>query len=198
MLIAGAAAAAILVSPGLRWCVALATGRHAGPRSIAAVALAAALLIVWRADGALHAVALALVASAGIVAAWVDVYERRLPDAMVLPVYPAVAALLLATADPDAMLRAAVCAAAGMAVFGAGCASGQLGFGDVKLAGLLGLVLGWASWHAAVLALVATMVIGGSQAMAAIASRRSELPFGPAMLLGAAAALTTANMDIPH
>ncbi|WP_051392994.1 prepilin peptidase [Glycomyces arizonensis] len=198
MLIAGAAAAALLVGPGLSRCVALATDRRPDPRLFAAVAFAAALLVAWRAESPLHGAALALTAAMGIVAGWIDAYERRLPDVLVLPAYPAVAALLLATADPDAMLRAAACAGAGAVLYLAGHAVGQVGFGDVKLAGLLGLVLGWTSWEAAAIAVVAVVVIGGMQAIAVLALRRSEFPLGPAMLLGASAALVITNMGITH
>ncbi|GAB3227808.1 hypothetical protein GCM10027447_19230 [Glycomyces halotolerans] len=192
MLITGAAAAAFLASPGLGWCIALAASRRPDPRAVAAVSLAVAMLILWRAADPLHAFALSAVAAAGIVAAWVDAYRRRLPDAVVLPAYPVVAALLLATAEPDSVLRAGLCAGAAVAVFLAAHLAGQLGFGDVKLAGLLGLVLGWSSWQTAVLALLAAVVIGGVQGAAVLALRGKDLPFGPAMLLGAAAALAAA------
>lgn len=198
MLIAGAAAAALLVGPPLSRCVALATDRRPDPRLFAVAVFAAALLVAWCAEGALHGAALALTAATGVVAGWIDAYERRLPDVLVLPAYPAVAALLLATADPDAMLRASACAAAGAVLYLAGHAAGQVCFGDVKLAGLLGLVLGWTSWEAAAIAVFATVVMGGMQAIVVIALRRSEFPFGPAMLLGASAALVITNMGIAH
>ncbi|THV38473.1 prepilin peptidase [Glycomyces buryatensis] len=189
MAFVGAAAAALLAVPGLRRAVALATARHPDPRLIAVASLTAALLIAWRAEGLLHAAALAVVAAVGIAAGWIDAYERRLPDVLVLPAYPVVAALLLATGDGEAMLRAAACAAAGMAAFGIGCAAGQLGFGDVKLAGLLGLVTGWAAWDNAAIALAATVVIGGGQAVAVLVMKRKDFPYGPAMLAGTAAAI---------
>ena len=68
-----------------------------------------------------------------------------------------------------------------------------MGFGDVKLAGVLGIYLGfWAgsmfSW-----AWRAGFVAGGLWGVALIASRRgtakSAIPFGPAMLAGALAAM---------
>lgn len=185
----GAATAALLAGPGLGRCVALATDRHPDPRLIKAVCLAAALLIAWRADGLLHGVALGTVAAAGVAAGWIDVYQRRLPDALILPAYPLVAALLIATGEPGTLLRAAACAAIGMALYGIGCAFGQIGFGDVKLAGLLGLVSGWASWEAAALALAATIVIGGAQAAAVVVTGRRDFPYGPAMLTGTAAGI---------
>lgn len=182
-------AAGLLAVPVLRRTVEAATARRPDARLIAAVSVAAATLIAWRAEGALHGLALAAVAAAGIAAGWIDAYERRLPDVLVLPLYPVVAALLLGTGEADAMLRAATCGAGAMALYGIGCAAGQVGFGDVKLAGVLGLVLGWASWQTAVVALTATALIGGGQAAVVTARGRKHFPYGPAMLAGAAAAL---------
>ncbi|SRR5690606_18432666 len=198
MLIAGAAAAALLATPALGRCVALATARHPDPRLLAAVALASALLIVRCAEGPLHGVSLTLVAVAGIVAGWTDAYECRLPDVLVLPAYPATGFLLLGTADAETVLRAAACATAGAALYLCGHVLGQVGFGDVKLAGLLGLVLGWASWQAALAALLATILIGGAQAIGVLLSRRGEFPLGPAMLVGSATGLVITNMGIIH
>lgn len=198
MLFAGAAAAALLATPALGRCVALATARHPDARLLAAVALASALLVVQCAEGLLHGVSLALIAVAGIVAGWTDAYESRLPDVLVLPAYPATGLLLLATLDADAMLRSAACAVAGTALYLLGHVLGQVGFGDVKLAGLLGLVLGWASWHTALIAFFATILIGGAQAIVVLLSRRGEFPFGPAMLLGAATGFVITNMGIIH
>jgi leader peptidase (prepilin peptidase)/N-methyltransferase len=189
MIYIGAATAALLIGPGLRRCVALATDRHPDPRLDTVTSLAAALLIAWRAEGLLHGIALGVVAAVGIAAGWIDAYDRRLPDALVLPAYPAVGVFVVATGDADTMLRSAACAAASMAVYGIGCAAGHLGLGDVKLAGLLGLVLGWAAWETAAVAVVAAVVIGGVQAAVVLALHRKEFPFGPAMLFGAAAAV---------
>jgi len=70
---------------------------------------------------------------------------------------------------------------------------GGLGFGDVKLAGLLGLLLGWLGWGAVVVSVLAAFVIGGVIAMILLiarrASRSSHIAFGPAMILGAWVAL---------
>jgi len=67
---------------------------------------------------------------------------------------------------------------------------GGLGMGDVKLAALLGLYLGWLGWAAVVLGALAGFVVQAVVALALLAARRiglrGELPFGPAMLAGAA------------
>ena len=65
--------------------------------------------------------------------------------------------------------------------------------GDVKLAALLGLYLGWIGWGAVVVGAAAGFVIQALLALVLLAGRRiglrGELPFGPAMLLGAAVAI---------
>jgi leader peptidase (prepilin peptidase)/N-methyltransferase len=61
--------------------------------------------------------------------------------------------------------------------------------GDVKLAALLGLYLGWLSWPAVAYGAAAGFVVQALAALVLLALRRvtrkAELPFGPAMLLGA-------------
>ncbi|GAA1681887.1 hypothetical protein GCM10009830_31270 [Glycomyces endophyticus] len=197
VLFVGAVAAGVAVVPGLRRAVAVATARRPSVWLVLPVSVGAALLIVWRATGVLHGTALALVAAAGIAAGWIDAYERRLPDVLILPLYPVVGALVVAAGDPDRTLRAALLAAAAIGLFGLGCAAGQMGFGDVKLAGLLALVLAWSDWRTAAVALVATVVVGGGQAAAVIALGRKDFPYGPAILVGAAAALALSPFLTP-
>jgi leader peptidase (prepilin peptidase)/N-methyltransferase len=68
-----------------------------------------------------------------------------------------------------------------------------MGFGDVKLAGLLGLVLGWAGWAPLVLGAFLGFLFGGVYSLALIgarrATRRSRVPFGPFMVAGALTAV---------
>jgi leader peptidase (prepilin peptidase)/N-methyltransferase len=127
----------------------------------------------------------------------IDLEVHRLPDVLTLPAYP-VAALLLAwcSAATDswaALGRAAACSGAAVLVFTLAVllSPGQqgLGLGDVKLAGVLGALLGWFSWLAAVYGLLAGFVLGGLVAVALLlarrATRRSTISFGPAMVAGA-------------
>lgn len=68
-----------------------------------------------------------------------------------------------------------------------------MGLGDVKLAGGLGLYAGWLGWDHLFGAIVLGFVAGGVVALVLVLTRRAtgstHLPFGPAMLLGTAAAL---------
>jgi leader peptidase (prepilin peptidase)/N-methyltransferase len=128
---------------------------------------------------------------------FIDLEVRRLPDVLVLPAYPA-AALLLAlcsavTRDWEALLRAAASAGVAVAVFlvAALVSPGAegLGLGDVKLAGVLGALLGWLGGTYAVLGLLSGFVLGGLAAVFLLVfrrvNRRSSISFGPAMILGA-------------
>lgn len=62
------------------------------------------------------------------------------------------------------------------------------GAGDVKLAPLLGVFTGFLGWGVLGRSLVATAVIGGVLAVFALvfmaARRNTELPYGPAMIIG--------------
>ncbi len=135
-------------------------------------------------------------AAAGVLLGVIDLRERLLPDRVVLPALAGGAALLLAAAAADgawpALLRAVLAAAvlfAGYLVL-ALASPGGLGMGDVKLAAVLGLYLGWLGWPAVLLGTLAGFVLQALAALVLLASRRiglrAELPFGPAMLAGAA------------
>ena len=131
----------------------------------------------------------------------IDLDVHRLPDLIVLPSYPIAAVLLLVptvvTGLWGALLRAVL---AGFALYVVylvlalvSPGGGGLGFGDVKLAGLLGLLLGWIGWGPVIVSVLAAFVIGGVVALALVLARRvsrsSLIAFGPPMILGAWLAL---------
>ncbi|TKK77353.1 prepilin peptidase [Herbidospora galbida] len=136
--------------------------------------------------------ALLLAAWAGVVLTITDLRTWRLPDVVTLPAYPV---LLVALAPTGRLMVAAAC---GLAMAGIylvlwfGRPSG-IGFGDVKLAGLVGLVAGAVGVDAAVIAGVGGQLLGGLWALGLLITRKgtrtSEFPFGPAMIAGALAAL---------
>ena len=68
-----------------------------------------------------------------------------------------------------------------------------LGMGDVKLAGLLGIVLGWYGWEQVLAGTIAAFVLGGLAAVVLLvtarADRRTHLAFGPWMIAGAVVGL---------
>lgn len=127
----------------------------------------------------------------------IDIDVHRLPDLIVLPSYPIAFVLLLVptvvTGEWGALLRGVL---AGLALFVGylvlalvSPGGGGLGMGDVKLAGVLGLLLGWLGWSPAIVSVLAAFVIGGLIAvillLAGRASRSSHVAFGPSMILGA-------------
>ncbi|MCQ6269783.1 A24 family peptidase [Pseudarthrobacter sp. R1] len=68
-----------------------------------------------------------------------------------------------------------------------------MGFGDVKLAGVLGMYLGYLGWGHLFAGTFLAFLLGGLWSIALLAARRgtlkSSIPFGPFMLAGAAAAM---------
>ena len=125
----------------------------------------------------------------------IDLDLKRLPDAIVLPSYPVAAALLtvaaLAEGEPGRLVRAAVCGAASWLFYFTLIMINPrgMGFGDVKLSGVLGLYLGWYGYGQAVVGLFGGFVVGGVVGSALMgagrAGRKSAIPFGPFMLIGA-------------
>lgn len=143
-----------------------------------------------------------VLAGAGVLLWVVDADVRRLPDAITLPAYPAVLALLvpasLLGSDPVGWAGLGRAVAGGLAaallfLLLALPRSAPLGFGDVKLAGLLGLALAWLSWAALAVGIVLGFAYGAAYGLVLLAFRRvglrTRIPFGPAMLAGAFTAI---------
>ena len=133
--------------------------------------------------------------SISIALALIDLDTHRLPNAIVLPAY-AVGAILLTGAalglhDPAALGRAAIGLGAMFLLYLALALArpGGMGLGDVKLAGVLGMFLGFLGWGELVVGAFAAFVLGGLFGIALLlsrrATRRTGIPFGPWMVVGA-------------
>jgi leader peptidase (prepilin peptidase)/N-methyltransferase len=131
----------------------------------------------------------------------IDIRSHLLPNRIVLPSYWAAVPLTVAAVvaaggfDVGAALR----------VLGGGAVlwlvyfvlrvvyPAGMGFGDVKLAGVLGLYLGFLSWEHLFWGTAAAFLLGGLYGLGLIVTRRgtakSAIPFGPFMLAGTAIAL---------
>lgn len=155
-------------------------------------------LVAWWVGASWALPVLLLLAALTICLTLIDLDVQRLPDAIVLPIYPVVLALLVlaswapgGVSDWPALWRALVAGAAMfLAYFLMRFAYPRgMGFGDVKLAGVLGLVLGWWGISAVVVGFFAAFLLGGIFSIALIvagkASRASKVPFGPWMFAGA-------------
>ena len=154
--------------------------------------------LAWRLGGAGHLAVLPAYLYLGALAvalAAIDADVHRLPDALVLPAYPVALVLLaaasLGTGDWWALVRAAIAGGGLWLVYLvlALASPGGLGFGDVKLAGVLGLFLGWLGGGRVIEATFLAFVLGGLAGLVLLLARRvtrtSHIAFGPAMLVGA-------------
>lgn len=178
----------------------LADRRGVPPAAVSALLTAVLFaLVVLRFGAAWELPAYLLLAGVAVLLALIDLGHHLLPDRVVLPAIAAGSVLLALAAaiegDAAALARAGIAAVVLFVVFLvlALIAPSGLGMGDVKLAALLGLYLGWLGWNVAVLGAAAAFVVQAALALVLLASRRiglkGELPFGPAMLLGAALAI---------
>ncbi|GAA3341932.1 A24 family peptidase [Curtobacterium pusillum] len=173
------ATAALFALVVVRFGPALAAARDGRSAAVATIELVAMLYLM----------------SISVALTLIDLDVHRLPNAIVLPAYPVLAALLLATSalsgDWGSLLRAGV----GLVVLGgvylllALVVPGGMGLGDVKLAGVLGLVLAYLGWGPLAVGAFGAFVLGGTFAIGLMvvgrARRGSGIPFGPWMLGGA-------------
>ncbi|MFJ2356096.1 prepilin peptidase [Frigoribacterium sp. NPDC087798] len=143
----------------------------------------------------LSLVAFLWLAGVSVALAVIDLEHHRLPDAIVLPSYAVGGVLLAASSilvgDWPALVRAAIGLASLFAFYLIAALSypGGMGFGDVKLAGVLGLYLAWLGWGEFAVGAFAAFLLGGLFAVVLLVTRRVErtggIPFGPWMLAGA-------------
>jgi leader peptidase (prepilin peptidase)/N-methyltransferase len=157
--------------------------------------IAAATTALEAVSAVLVLVAYLYLAAISIALSAIDLDVRRLPDPIVLPAY-AVGGVLLVTAallagDPAVLLPALVGGVASVLFYGVlwFVQPGGMGFGDVKVAGVLGMYLGFLGWGPLAVGVAAAFVLGGIFGIALIiagrAGRKTAVPFGPWMFVGA-------------
>jgi leader peptidase (prepilin peptidase)/N-methyltransferase len=135
-------------------------------------------------------------AAIGVALTVIDARTRRLPDAIVYPSYPVLAVLLAVaswvTGDWPALGRAAIGGLALLIGYGllAVLIPRGMGLGDAKLAGLIGLVLAYLGWGQFAVGVMAAFLLGAVWGIGSIiknrTGRRTTIPFGPWMCVGAA------------
>jgi leader peptidase (prepilin peptidase) / N-methyltransferase len=156
-------------------------------------------LLLGRFGGQPDVVAFAFFGVLGVALAAIDVAVQRLPDPLTLPAYPVLIGLLAAAAiighDVGGLVRALLggLALAGAYLLLALIRPGQLGGGDVKLAGLAGMAMGWLGWSTVIAGTAFAFVLSGLVALALLAARRvtlhSAISFGPFLFGGALLAM---------
>jgi leader peptidase (prepilin peptidase) / N-methyltransferase len=172
-----------------------ACGVRIGPYPLAAEAAGGLALAVARATSAWELAALAWLVLIAVPLAFTDIAVHRLPDLLTAAAFAGTLALLTAAAltahQPGHLALAAIGAAALACFYLVLCLirPGEMGLGDAKLAASIGLVLGWISWQAllsgAFAGFALAAVYGGVLLAAHRATRTSQLPLGPFMLVGA-------------
>jgi leader peptidase (prepilin peptidase)/N-methyltransferase len=165
------------------------------PLPVAVAASALAVLAFARYPLGGSAAIAGLMAAVLVVLAVTDLERRVIPNRVVLPAAAFVLVVRLAffpRTAPEFVLAALVCTT--VFLIPSVINSRLMGMGDVKLVLLIGVGLGWSAVGALVLAFLsvfpialATVISGGLKA------RKSTLPFGPFLALGALVVLF-----IPH
>lgn len=131
----------------------------------------------------------------GVVLGYVDAQTRLLPTRIIAPTYGVLVVALVAAAFAEADPREHLLGSTlGWVAFGGFyfvmwlIAPRWLGYGDVRLSGLLGLALGYLGWGEVFLGMYAGFllggVLGGLLSVLKVFDKR-RYPFGPFMLLGA-------------
>ena len=154
------------------------------------------VLVYLRFGMSVELVAYLYLAAVGVALTFIDLDVKRLPNALVLPAYAVLPLLLMGASATDgewsALLRAAIGGAALYAFYFVAMVAypGGMGFGDVKLAGVLGFGLAWIGWGAFAVGAFGAFLLGGIFSIGLVLSksahRKSGIPFGPWMLAGAA------------
>jgi leader peptidase (prepilin peptidase)/N-methyltransferase len=140
---------------------------------------------------------------AGVALTVIDFKHFTLPNSIVYPTFIAGALLLLISsfvmADFEPLARSVVGGTVSLVLYGLIIvASPQgMGLGDMKLSGLLGFYLAWFGWGALFVGLLLPFLLASIFALIKIVSkkarRKSQIAFGPWMILGAFLALGFGN-----
>ncbi|MGP7960991.1 prepilin peptidase [Sanguibacter sp. A247] len=154
------------------------------------------VLVLLRFGVVVELVAFLVLAAVVWALALIDLDTHRLPDPLTLGVVPVLLAIFVAASavsgDWGALWRALIGSAALftfyfvlLVIYPAG-----MGFGDVKFALSLGLGMGYVGWGSLVVGAFGAFLLGGVLSVVLIAlgkaTRKSGVPFGPWMALGAA------------
>lgn len=169
--------------------------RRRGLRVFASTAAAAGCAALgWRVGWHPALPTLLYLAVVGVVLTYVDIRVQLLPNAIVLPSYPVVIALLavaaVVTGEWTAFARALASGAVLWTLFAVPLLFrfAGMGYGDVKLVGLLGMPVGWFGVSEVLVGLFLAFCLGGIVALVLVllrrAHRKTPIPFGPFLIVG--------------
>jgi leader peptidase (prepilin peptidase)/N-methyltransferase len=167
-------------APGLAWKSALASGVFAG-------------LVGLEVGWVWPLMFLLYLCPVGVALAYIDYRTRLLPTRLIAPSYAVVALFVLVcaaiTRDTDDLVRAgAGWLIAGLAFWLLWRFTPGMGYGDVRLSGVVGIALGYLGWPELLVGIYAGFLVG---VVAWIPMRLFRItkdrnfPFGPFMLVGA-------------
>lgn len=137
-------------------------------------------------------------AAAGVALFLIDLDTKRLPNPIVYSLYPvSVAGFVLAglASGEWPIVRVLLTMLVWFLAFFLPYVlyPGGMGFGDVKLAPVLGAALGWLGWGPALVGLMGGFILGGVVGIVLMVSTKAggktAVPYGPFMLTGALAAV---------
>ena len=174
----------IAARPGLRWRSALVSAVSGG---LVGAATGLDWPLIW----------LLPLVPIGVALSVIDWHTMLLPRRIVVPATLAVIVLMvvvgLTTDQRDALVRALVAMLVARSFFWVlwFVRSAGMGFGDVRLAAPVGLVLGWLGWGALAIGLWTSFLAFALPALVVVVARRDRsllkrsFPFGPFMVFGA-------------
>ncbi|MHB1583066.1 MAG: prepilin peptidase [Acidimicrobiales bacterium] len=156
-------------------------------------------VLVWRIGWSVALGSFVYLGALGVVVSVIDLRTHRLPNRLVLPSYPVVVALLALAAGVEGrwwpLGRAAIAmvlVAGFYLVLGLAFPHG-LGLGDLKLAGLVALGLGWLGWPVLTTGVLAGWALAALALLARHATRPTRrgrpIALGPWLCLGALLAI---------
>jgi leader peptidase (prepilin peptidase)/N-methyltransferase len=134
-----------------------------------------------------------------VILGYIDARTRLLLTQLIAPSYAVVGVLLVAAAIGDRSFTGIEHAILGWVVMGGfyflmwRVGPPGLGYGDVRLSGLLALCLGYLGWAEVLTGLYSGFLLGGVGSLVLVLLRRvtmkTHVPFGPYMMAGALAGL---------
>jgi len=199
--VAGEAAVGVFAGPPLRAGVLARYGVKPPVLTVEVAAGVALALAVVRAAAPWQAAALGWLMLCAVALTFIDIAIRRLPDPLTGAALAGVLGFLAVAAftggQPGQFGRAALAAVAlcGFYLLLFLIRPAGMGLGDIKLAASLGAALGWQGWEQVVTAAFVTFTAAALYGVALLllrrATRTTQFPLGPFMVLGALVALLT-------